>query len=764
MTALSSVDIKLDHIKEGLSLGIEARRGANSYDALDEYVEFGEARFQLVEGCFYDYELNDPDFTLEDPFDNIVLPHKKRQNMGTIAPNIYVGTLEIPVVQISTGRRGSFLIEVQSLKSGYRDDYRDMLEFITERCTELLLQSDSPVYHQFEVDYAKDCQTLYQRFAFIKSILNTDEFSGAVHRVTTMPVTRWTESLEGRDVRNAKRFSNANIKEILKDGNRVELPDDHYLRGYGLDSLPQRVTSARKCDSVDTPENRFVKHALETFLFYCFRINRAAVKSGFRRLERESAALAGELESYLQHGIFRAISRPVTLNLNSPVLQRREGYREILRVWLMFDLAAKLIWRGGDDVYSAGKKDIAVLYEYWLFFVLLDLFGQIFQIEPASIGELISLSADGLNLNLKQGKSIPLRGVFDAGIRKLNVIFSYNRTFSARSRYPAAGSWTTSLRPDYTLSMWPFGITEDEAERQELIVHVHFDAKYKVENFVDYLRGDNNEEGRLDVEKVENRRGIYKNADLLKMHTYKDAIRRTGGAYVLYPGTKHVELRGFHEIIPGLGAFPVRPSRSGDTGISHLKGFIVDIIAHFINRASQRERMAYKTYDVYQNPPDTKNLLNDPLPEAYNSNRALIPDETYVLVGYYKSPAHYEWIKKNRLYNFRMDSDRGSLIISKETVGSRYLLLHTQGDNYSGKLWQIKGNGPMVYSRAALLEKGYPNPAHNSYLVYELEEVKDEEFKNIKWDFRQLENYSTAITPAHPFTTTLTQLMSHKVG
>jgi len=95
-----------------------------------------------------------------------------------------------------------------------------------------------------------------------------------------------------------------------------------------------------------------------------------------------------------------------------------------------------------------------------------------------------------------------------------------------------------------------------------------------------------------------------------------------------------------------LGAFPVRPSRSGDTGISHLKGFVDDIIKHLINRASQRERMAYRTYDVYQNPPDTKNLLNDPLPEAYNSNRALIPDETYVLVGYYKSPAHYDWIKK----------------------------------------------------------------------------------------------------------------------
>ena len=44
------------------------------------------------------------------------------------------------------------------------------------------------------------------------------------------------------------------------------------------------------------------------------------------------------------------------------------------------------------------------------------------------------------------------------------------------------------------------------------------------------------------------------------MHAYKDAIRRTGGAYILYPGTDNQNpLKGFHEIIPGLGAFAIRP-------------------------------------------------------------------------------------------------------------------------------------------------------------------------------------------------------------
>ena len=91
------------------------------------------------------------------------------------------------------------------------------------------------------------------------------------------------------------------------------------------------------------------------------------------RINKEAHLLIDTLEQFLSHSIFKEISLPSTLPLNSPILQRKEGYREILRVWLMFDLAAKLVWHGGDDIYRGNKKDIAILYEYWLFFKLLDI-------------------------------------------------------------------------------------------------------------------------------------------------------------------------------------------------------------------------------------------------------------------------------------------------------------------------------------------------------------------------------------------------------
>lgn len=761
MKSVSNIEINLDSVQEGLRLWIDARRPDSLFDAEENASQHNEARFQLVEGCSYDFQISEPEFVFGDVGENIIQHHKRIKNLGTIAPNIFVGTLSIPLLEKeSCQERCKVELEVQSIKSGYRDDYRDMLELITEKCTDLLLQANSPVLQHFEIDYTKDSQTLYQKFAFIKSVIGTDEFSEAIHRIVTAPVTNWTEITEEKDIRNARRFSNKNIKEILKGSKRTNLPDTHYLRSFGIDTLPERITTIRKTDSVDTPENRFIKHALENFLKFCTDINNKAKDFGHKKMENESELLIRELENQLHHSVFKDISRPSTLKLNSPVLQRKEGYREVLRVWLMFDLAAKLIWTGGDDIYSGGKKDIATLYEYWLFFKLLDLFQSTFEIEPKDISDLIKETPDGLNLQIKQGKFTALRGVYDSGSRKLNIRFNYNRSFSGKKTYPNSGSWTTTLRPDYTLSFWPFGLSEVDAEKQEIIVHVHFDAKYKIANLTDFL--EQNTENDLNEEKTENRKGIYKNADLLKMHAYKDAIRRTGGAYVLYPGDKSINQKGFHEIIPGLGAFPVKPSKT-DSGIGELKAFILEIIEHFINRASQREKIAYRIFEIYKNPPESNNVVKEPLPEPYNSNRDLIPDDTFVLVGYYNSKNQYDWIKRTGLYNFRMGSGAGSLILDKETVSAKYLLLHTTGDTDSGDLWKIVSRGPKVYSKDDLIGKGYSNPSQDNYLVIQIEPVKDTEFENVNWNFRELSNYSTGRASAFPFTTSLTELMKNKI-
>jgi len=46
------------------------------------------------------------------------------------------------------------------------------------------------------------------------------------------------------------------------------------------------------------------------------------------------------------------------------------------------------------------------------------------------------------------------------------------------------------MRPDYTLSIWPHGINADLAEEQELITHIHFDAKYKLKTLKRFFGSD----------------------------------------------------------------------------------------------------------------------------------------------------------------------------------------------------------------------------------------------------------------------------------
>ncbi|NDD54757.1 hypothetical protein EBZ39_12985, partial [bacterium] len=63
---------------------------------------------------------------------------------------------------------------------------------------------------------------------------------------------------------------------------------------------------------------------------------------------------------------------------------------------------------------------------------------------------------------------------------------------------------------------------------------------------------------------------------------------------------------------------------------------------------------AAKIYDIHKKEKKdylddgfTPNILAEPLPE-YIGNKKLIPNETYVLVGYYKDETHLEWINGKR--------------------------------------------------------------------------------------------------------------------
>lgn len=737
----------------------------------NEANENGESIFQILEGNSYEYAFTDDKYRLNCSIDGVVSHSKREPSQGRIVPNIYVGTLTLFVIH-STQEDKEFTVTIEvlatkfdtELDKSYRENYRFMLKDITDKCTELLMQINSPVEQNFETDFSRDNETIYQRFSFISVIIQTKDFEEAVLKIIASPKTNWDTEEEVVDIRRIKRFNNAATKQIISGSNRISLQASHPLCKAGIHSIPNKINSFRKIEHTDTPENRFIKHALEIFLKFAEDCQKYFKDKGHDRPSIEASNLVTKLDGYLSQSFFKDISKPTSLKLNSPVLQRKSGYREVLSTWLQFDLAAKLIWKGGDAVYKAGKRDVATLYEYWLFFTLYDLFKSKFKIQDIehddkSYSHLLEATKDGLNVMVKQGKHTALYGDFDAGNRKLKVKFSYNRSFKGGTKYTdeQAGSYTTTLRPDYTLSVWPAILKEKDAEKQDLIVHIHFDAKYKVTQFEIQTSTDND---LIEQEEINERKGIFKNADLLKMHAYKDAIRRSGGAYVLYPGTEKKEIRGFHEIIPGLGAFSINPT-GNNNDISELSKFIDLVIMHLLDRASQRENIGNKAHQVYQINKEDDNLLHESIPEYLNGKK-LIPDDVFVLVGYYKRE-NWEWINRSGLYNARADSSRGSLRLGIGEAGAKYLILHTDGETTTKKILKIIEEGPKIFSKETLINKGYPTiPSQNYYLVYNVEPVQNDEFLQQQWDITKLEKYKKGHGSALPFSVTLTQLMQSK--
>ncbi len=738
----------------------------------EQAVELSESRWQLVEGEEYEYEFSDNNYCFKEH--ELVRPSKSSSSRGWIKTGIYVGCLTLTVTN-DAGFEAEVSFEVRSVKMDYRTDYKTMLHDITSHFTDLVMMQGAPVTQRFEVDPNENSNTLYQQFAFMKSLVDSEEFEEALNKILYNPIHKWTGTTIEKDICSVKKLGRQELKQIASNKNRLPLGEGKSI-GDNITSVPRRLSVSYKKDTVDVAENRFVKFVLQSFSSFCSIIQQC--KNASPRLKTEAELTANKLAGWLSRDFFLDVSNLQTMTLNSPALQRKEGYREVLQAWMMSKLAAQITWKGGDNVYQAGKRNVAALYEYWVFFKLLDIVKETFHLELTEEGEkeLVKTDNDHINLELKQGRRIMIGGIYRTATRLLKVRLYYNRTFSTSDQLDKSGSWTTAMRPDYTLSIWPGNIEEDEAEEQDLIVHIHFDAKYKLNRillnekepddthtFMDEDADLTEEDLLMNQEKQEEEKGIYKRVDLLKMHAYKDAIRRTSGAYILYPGSENKKLIGFHEVLPGLGAFCLSPNNI-EKDSKEIEHFLHDILTHMLNRASQRERMSYHTYEIYNSEPS---VVCESMPEPYGINRGLIPKETYVLIGSFHDEKHLQWILHNQLYNARTDTRNGSIRLKQEISSAKYLLLHKADKQL---LLRLGDKGPRVMSNESLSKLPYASlykPSKPYYVVFDIANIEpDEEYKNVIWDIGKMIKdgiIKGGHQSAAPEGITMAELMEYKV-
>jgi hypothetical protein len=743
----------------------------------EEARQHGEESIQLLEAHSYDFELLNARGHLRVQSSRVVKPSSIRPTIGRIDTGVETGMLQLVLEDAKSNvaaARGT--VEILSSKINYREDYRGMLSFIADECSELLFDVRASTRMRLVPKFKPAEHNLQRQIEFLATELNSRRFVAALQRVTAMPHQKLQTHWEEQGISRLRKGGRDLARQIGSSSARVPLPNHNAAAqnmlalGIATPSLPRVVSVRRQVESLDTPENRFVKYVLTHFRDFLKRIetNLSRSKAEDRqRLVRTVHQLQEQLNASLSAALFKGVSAPNILPLGSPVLQRKAGYRDVLLAWIKFDLASELVWKGGEDVYGAGKRDMAALYEYWLFFQLLRLFRDKFELSAPAARMLFEHTEGGLNLRLRVNEPLGISGQCTRHGRRLNVRFHYNLTHGLSDSRPEPGSWTRRMRPDFTLSFWPDGYQLDEAEAQELAVHVHFDAKYRVENITE-LFGDGDED--LSQEKAEQKRGNYKRVDLLKMHAYRDAIRRSEGAYILYPGGFNgpTRFQGFHEILPGLGAFALKPGANGEAvGLQHFSRFVDEVIGHVCNRATAREQSSYHLFHVYRaDETGGGATVEGPMPErdVLGIERPVPPAEHSVLVGWCDSEQQLDWIRRTGLYNFRAGHRRGSIRLEPAITEARHLLLHGHGNKAWPGLWRIKKRGPRIFTAEELLRKGYPC-SPDPEVIYAVFDVEPDPFYHgWRWDYAKLPGRKAAFAAAEPFSVSLVAVLgAHRV-
>ena len=104
----------------------------------------------------------------------------------------------------------------------------------------------------------------------------------------------------------------------------------------------------------------------------------------------------------------------------------------------------------------------------------------------------------------------------------------------------------------------------------------------------------------------------------------------------------------------------------------------------------------------------------------------------YVIIGYYRDAEQLNWILNKKLYNVRSGKDKGSLSLSSSVCAARFMLLYGKLGTYKFK---IHPNSVRVWDKDDMQKSGYPNPRHDFYLVFFIDELlKDGDFATMEFD------------------------------
>ncbi|WBF08566.1 DUF2357 domain-containing protein [Methanothermobacter thermautotrophicus] len=438
------------------------------------------------------------------------------------------------------GGHESIPIEVRSKKIDYHEQYPAMLADLSEEITSIILEADSSIFQTFTPS-GEDDRTLYEDFLLLEYLFRPENLPAAAERINHSFYSGLKREVQVVPAGLASVVDPNGLVGVLSDP--ASMDADGNIR-----NLPQLNLR----ETPDTPENRFYRYFLESLEDRILSLHESAPE-GYIRDSLEG--FLDEVNLLLSAGWLMDVGELQVLPLNSQVLQKREGYRDVLRYFFILDLALRFTWEGLEDSIRGFERRLSELYEYWCYFRILRILEDITRdrVNPRDI-----FVRDGWRVRLRTGNSI-LRFSMD----DTEIALSYNGRFAGDT---PCRSYSLPFKPDYSIL-----VAVDECT-----CFIHLDAKYR-----STVRPDDLYESidmRDSEEELERR---FRDGDVYKMHSYKDAILRSVGAYILYPGDEDVLFSEGGGEVPSVGAFPLRPGES-HVDERRLRDFIERAILNII--------------------------------------------------------------------------------------------------------------------------------------------------------------------------------------
>lgn len=436
-------------------------------------------------------------------------------------------------------------IDIVSTKLGVEGAAR-LLDDVVRLAANLIYGWSAPTGFGARGEAAATRPVPYHQLQYLKHVM-LDEATGrrlqdAFAVVEEHPTQRFAVDYPVVPVGKARAIDSRTIRDLYRHPERLmELqPTDRWyhhqlaLRPHAVGAVDRRlfplaVGVPRGHLVYDTAENRFVRHLVSLCLMIVGRfVDHPALHQSLRRACR---TMLSTLEGMASARFLEDAAEIHGLTAPTQGLVKLPGYRELLQTYRDLFVQPSLPPAHEEASRFLEGKNVALLYEYWVFLKVVDAVAKHRGVQPrltTRVTELGVLVPEGIAVAIGE-----------------DVEVAYNRRF----RYdPARGSYSTPLRPDVTL-------------RVGSARHI-FDAKYRLDRSPFTEDAD-------EAETDERESFSFKRGDLYKMHTYRDALPLADSAWVVYPGHEFVffELeRGRRETLAmiesfrGVGAVPLRPA------------------------------------------------------------------------------------------------------------------------------------------------------------------------------------------------------------